>query len=393
MLTERQIETVRRWLAEREAEMLALLEELAAVNSYTGNKQGVDAVGRLVRDAAEAAGLRVSREPQADCGDNLVARTPACSRHTGQALLCGHMDTVFPPEDGFLATRRQGDRLTGPGVADMKGGLVVGLYALRALDAAGALDDLPAAFVFNSDEETGSARSTALIQAEAGRSAFAFVFECGGLGGEVVTGRKGRQGYTLKARGRAGHAGNLKGPKASAILALARKIVALEALNDPAAGLSVNVGTVRGGMGPNTVPDSATAEVDCRFVRAADGDALPGRVREIAERPDAPGTTCSAEPGPGRPAMEPSPANRALLREIQAAGQALDIPVAEEQRGGVSDANTIAACGVPVVDGLGPCGDLDHSHDEYLLTPTLTRRAALAAVALARCWQAARQGG
>lgn len=375
------------WLQEREGEMLALLEKTVAINSHSMNKSGVDAVARVFKEAAEAQGMAVESRPGQVFGDNLVARTPACGHAARQILYCGHMDTVFPAAEGFTRFSRQGGKAFGPGVIDMKGGLVAGLFALRALDAFGLLQGLPVAFIFNSDEEIGSHESAALIKQEAKKSLFALVFECSGMDGGTVTGRKGKRTYGLSFSGRAGHAGNLTGPKPSAILELAQKTLALEALNDPARGVTVNVGRIEGGTGPNTIPGWATAQVDTRYATQADGDALHKAVQGLCAKCGVKGTSCETHVISARPAMEQTPANRELLSIAKAQGELLDAPVVEEFRGGVSDANLISHAGVPVLDGLGPAGEFDHSHDEYMLISSLAERAALTALLTAEAFK------
>lgn len=376
---------IKAWLNERSGEMLELARRVVDINSHTPNKAGVNAVAAVLKEAAEEQGLIVETLPGREYGDNLVARTRTGPDSGRQVLLCGHMDTVFPESAGFNELRVEGDKAVGPGIIDMKGGLVAALYALRALDAFGLLDGLPVAFVLNSDEEVGSPSSAGLIRSEAEKSLYALVFEHSGLDGETVTGRKGKATYRLELSGRAGHAGNLTGPKPSAVLELAAKTMALEALNDPVRGVTVNVGQVWGGAGPNVVADSATALVDTRYVHAGDGRALARSVAEIAQRSEVPGVSCRMSVVSGRPAMEQSAGNRVLLKVALEQGGLLGLPVHETYRGGVSDANLIAAAGVPVLDGLGPAGDFDHSPREYMIVASLAERAALAALIIAHC--------
>ena len=373
--------------------MLALLERIVRINSYTANKGGVDAVGAVLAEVMADMGFAVQVHPRTDVGDNLLCLSPAAAaapRGGGRILLCGHMDTVFPDDgcfDCFERVEAAGrSRIVGPGVVDMKGGLVAGIYALRALEAHGLLADLPVAFVFNSDEETGSGQSRELIEDQARRSAFAMVFECAGLGGEACTGRKGKTTFKLRLAGRAGHAGNLDGPKASAVLELAHQIIALEALNAPERGVSVNAGLVHGGVGPNTVAPRAEAVVECRYPLVADGEALEAAVRALAAAPTVRGTAVEVEVVPGRPPMEQTEANRALLAVAARAGAELGVPVLDGFRGGVSDANFIAHAGCPVIDGMGPVGARDHSPEEFMDLSSLAERAAVAAVALRRAW-------
>lgn len=380
------IETIRSYVAENEQAMLGLLEKLIRINSYTPNKAGTDAVADEITQVMTDMGFTVQRHARETVGDNLVAENQA--RQNGRGLmLCGHMDTVFPPEDGFDCFRTEGDTIVGPGVVDMKGGLVVGIFALQALQAAGQLDDMPVAFVFNSDEETGSAQSKDLVIEQAKKSDIAFVFECGSPGGKVVTGRKGKLSFVLDVTGQAGHSGNLSGPKPSAILELAHKTVALESLNDAKRGVSVNVGIVSGGVGPNTIAPKATAKIECRYWTESDGIILRESIEKIAATPTIPGTTCDLTVIPGRPTMERSNATGVLYDIVAAAGADLDIQVAEESRGGVSDANFIANAGTPVIDGMGPIGGKDHSHDEYMITSSFAERTILAALTMRRAFE------
>ncbi len=381
-------------LARREDEMFALLREIVDINSFTANVQGCNAVADAMERAFKgvAPGLfEVERLEGSGSGDILIARTRACAKAVEgggkQILCCGHMDTVFPPDGGFTAFDERGENVHGPGVIDMKGGLVAGLYALAALHDAGALDDVPVAFLCNADEETGSAHSARVIAAEAAKSAFALVFECGGLDGEVVTGRKGKATYHLEMEGAAGHAGNLGTAKASAVLGLAHAIIAMEDCNDAESGATVNVGLVSGGTGPNTVARRAEAQVDTRFCSAGDGRDLFQALRRAALAERVPGVTASLSVVSGRPAWERSDGNARLFEVARQAGGELGLTVLDGFRGGVSDANLLGASGVPCLDGMGPVGEFDHSEREYMVRDSLPRRAALAALTLARAWE------
>ncbi|WP_319542941.1 M20 family metallopeptidase [uncultured Pseudodesulfovibrio sp.] len=380
------INTIRTYIEDHEQEMMDLLEKIVCINSYTANKAGTDAVSAVIESVMTDMGFIVRRIKQDMVGDNLIAEN-AHRPESRRLLLCGHMDTVFPPEDGFNCFRKEGNTLIGPGVIDMKGGLVVGIYALKALDAADLLTDMPVAFIFNSDEEIGSPHSQDLIIEEAKESAIAFVFECSSPGGKIVTARKGKISFTLEVQGQAGHSGNLTGPKPSAILEMAHQTIALEALNDAAKGVSVNVGLIEGGVGPNTIAPSAKAKIECRYWNEMEGVILREAIENLAASPTITGTRCQLEVLPGRPTMENNPAIASLFDIVASAGADLDIPVLESARGGVSDANFIANTGTPVIDGLGPTGGKDHSHNEYMLTESLAERTILAAVAMRRAFE------
>lgn len=354
-----------------------MLKTMVCIQSGTANKSGVDQVAAFIKKEMTALGFVCEQIPNTQTGDHIVARSSAVKNNEKQILMIGHMDTVFPEDTAFNDFKQEKDHSYGPGVADMKGGLVVGIYALKALKTLHDLDSTPVTFIFNSDEETGSETSKALIQAEAKKSTAAFVFEAGGLNNEVVTGRKGNFAAELSITGKAGHAAFAGPDKASAILDLAHKIIAIESLNAPDKGISANAGTITGGIGRNTVAPSAVSQLDFRFLAQADFKDLKAKLEQIVSQPDIPGTTSSLKVLSGRPPMPQTPANKALFEKLDAIGKRLSIPVVEELRQGVSDANLVADMRVPVLDGLGPIGAKDHSEDEYIITQSLFDRTVL----------------
>jgi len=366
--------------------MRAFLKEIVLIQSGTTNKAGVDRVCRMISELFQSMDVNVEYVAQETFGDLLVVTTPACCDGRN-IIVTGHMDTVFPADTHFNWYHEDENYAYGPGVIDMKGGLVVGIFALKALAEAGRLQDMPLTFVFNSEEEVGSPVSTEVISAAARKSAMGFVLECGGMQGEVVTGRKGKVGLTLIARGQAGHAAYGCDNKSSAVLALAHRIIALEALNSACKGLTVNVGRITGGIGPNTIPESAEAEVDVRFSTFEEKRFFEERLDEILAAPAMAGTDVIARISGQRPPMEQNEENRALYRVVAEAAEALNLPVKEEYRWGVSDANTIAAAGTPVIDGLGPIGRHDHSDREYMVIESLYERCHLFAATLDSCWR------
>ncbi len=367
--------------------MLRLLDRMVRIQSGSYNKEGVDRVGRLIASAFQDIGASHRVVEQKSRGNHLIVRSDCERSFEKQILLVGHMDTVFPADTAFDWFREEEGRCFGPGVIDMKGGLVAGIFAIRALDHAGLLANMPITFIFNSDEEIGSGSSEELIREEARKSAFAFVLECGGPSGEVVTGRKGNITIQLDIRGRAGHAAFAGPDKGSAILELARKTILFEALNDPSRGISANVGTIEGGIGPNTVPDRAAARIDFRFQAPADEAFLLERIEVISAGQATPNTSAAFHIRSGRSAMPSSVGNRRLFEMVRETARMLGVPVAEEFRQGVSDANLIADENTPVVDGLGPIGARDHSEDEYMITDSLPQRAMLLASSLVDCWE------
>jgi glutamate carboxypeptidase len=366
------------WATAQLSGMTALLEEVVQINSHTANKAGVDAVGRVFARELAGLGLKVETIAQPGHGDLLLASTPAAG-DAGNILLCGHMDTVFPAESPFNWFKSRDGKCFGPGVADMKGGLVVALSALKLLAEKGLLNRIPLNFMLNSDEEIGSPVSGPHIQELAAMSKAGLVFECGGKSGELVTGRKGKLALKLEVSGQAGHAGYPGAVKSSALLELAHKIIALEELNGLAPGLTLNVGKAQGGSAGNVIAEHAEALIDVRMHDAESETALKAELERIISSVQVLGVKSILSRISRRPPMPVSPKNQALFKRLQAAAPELGFNLQEEFRGGVSDANYIASMGAPVLDGLGPIGGEDHSEREYIIHGSLAGRTALAA--------------
>lgn len=378
---------VRRFFAKNEAKMFALLKELVETNSFTGNKAGTDAVASIIQRECEAMGLHVRREARETVGDNLVVETAARRKGARGILLCGHMDTVFSPDSGFDTFTRDESMFYGPGVADMKCGLVEGIYLMKALDFMGKLKDMSICMVCNSDEETGSINSSDLILAEASKSDVAFVLESAKEGGELVVGRKGRMTFELEVTGISGHAGNVGADKASAILELARQVQGYEGLNSPAEGTSVNVGVIEGGIGANTVAEKARAVVECRYTDKECGEGVWNAVQQMAADPLVEGTACAVKLTTARPSMTTNDAILGLFDLIAEVGTELGMALECTRCGGGSDANFISQLGIPVIDGLGPVGGKLHTVDEYMVADTFIERSVLATLVVARAWE------
>lgn len=375
-------------LAPMEQEMFRLLRKLVLQPSYSRDKGDVDAVGGLLAKELSCLPVDLETIEEHEVGNHLMFRTPACKRHDRSILLVGHMDTVFPRESGFNWYREDQVNVYGPGVIDMKGGLVAAVFALKALHKLELLEDIPITLVCNSDEEIGSPTSASLLTDLAYRGILGLVFECGGLNGEVVTGRKGKTGYTLDVNGQAGHAAFAGAKKASAILEMAYKIIALEKLNDTGKQLVVNVGTVFGGIGPNTIAESCSVQIDTRYLSNDDGKQCSASITEIADNCHIPGTSGKLTRVSGRYPMEQSPANLELFEKIKVIATALGMQIGHQLRSGVSDANTLASAGLPVLDGLGPVGSCDHSDREFMVRGSLLPRTALAAGLIVAGWNA-----
>ena len=370
------METPIEYLEERYDEMLELLKEFVLIQSGTHNTQGVNRVCDAVVKAIEDLPVRITRLEHKQYGDTLILSFNS-SGDSGNILIAGHLDTVFPDDTDFNWYREDEKNSYGPGVIDMKGGIVAVIYALKALNSCNMLSNIPIRVIFNTDEEIGSPVSREVIAAEAKKSAMALVTECGGKNGEVVTGRKGRQGLEMHVKGKAGHAANSIEEKSSAVLALAHKIIEIESLNNTFPDLTVNVGRIEGGTGPNSIPETAMAALDIRFRTEEALSAFMISLEEINNRIDVIGTTSRLVKVADRPPMVTTEQNRELYHIAAEAGERLGIPVVEEFRSGGSDANIIAAAGTPVIDGLGPLGRNDHSDREYMIKKSLLDRTKL----------------
>lgn len=362
--------------ARRHGEMLPLLERWVRTNSFSDEIASVNAMGDLLAQGFAIAGLTLERVPGAGVGDHLVWRTPAWdARPAERQLLIGHHDTVFPPGT-FEVWELAGDILRGPGVLDMKGGLMVVRTALAALADIGVLDRLPLAVVSVGDEEISSRHSQAMLRELARGARAALVFEAGRANDSIVTQRKGTGRITATAIGKAAHAGNNHADGINAIWALAQFVDRAQAVTDYEAGVTINIGLIRGGTSVNTVPAEASCSADMRFVRAVDGQAAIERMQRAADEiAAATGARLEVTGTIGRQPLERSDASVALYRAYAACAAAAGLGDGEcPLMGGGSDANTVSAVGVPAIDGLGPRGRGFHTHDEYIEVPTLTMR-------------------
>lgn len=387
------------YMQDREREMFSLLKKLVLIQSGSDNKVGLDRMAAAVAAAITEkipGDLNLQHLVFAEHGNMLIAKTPKAEAGESQLLLLGHMDTVFPVDSVFNFYREDEQRVFGPGVIDMKGGLVCGIYALSALAHFGLLSQIPVCMFFNSDEEIGSPASWDIVCREADSSFAAFVLECGGNRNGIVTSRKGRSGYKLSVQGRYGHAAQAGWDKASAILELAHKIIAMEALNDPPR-LSLNVGSIRGGIGPNTVAGHAEALIDVRYVQQSDDVEVKDMLERIVQASSVRGTAASLTYQAGRPPMPLVGANEELFFQVKSQADLLGQNICPEFRNGVSDANVVASRGVGVLDGMGPLGDHDHSEREYMLKSSMVPRACLLALSIWHCcglsWSQATKNG
>lgn len=374
-------------LNQRTASLQALLIRWAEQNSGSHNAAGLQAMRALLAaEFARLADATVEPPSSAAAGPHAL-QVRVRPDAPIQVLLSGHYDTVYGADHAFQRCERlPPDRLRGPGVADMKGGLVTMLAALQAFEQTPQARNLGCEIILSPDEEIGSAATAPLLAAAAKRHQLGLVFEPARPDGALVLSRKGLGFFTLTCRGRAAHAMNAATEGRNAIAALAEAILGAHRLPDELPGVLVNVGLVRGGTTINIVPDFAEAQIDVRFTRAADGAAVLARLRALVEAINArDGFQCGLEGDLLRGPMEPTPKSEAALAAWRACAVDLGLePPAAVHSGGGSDANNLAAAGLPCLDGLGPIGDRLHSPDEWVLLPSIVERAQVAALFLHR---------
>jgi glutamate carboxypeptidase len=364
-----------------EASRTAMLADLAAlvnVDCGTHNKSGVDRVGEWIGERCTAWDWNVERIRLAEAGDCWLARIRGDG--TGRLLLMGHLDTVYP--DGTAAARPmrfEGSKILGPGVCDMKGGLLVGMYALRALQRANFRGFEEIAFFFNSDEEAGSPRSRPIYEPVARKMDAALVLESARANGDIVSARKGSGEFSLHITGKAAHAGVEPEKGVNAILELAHQIIALQELNGLVPGVTVNPDVVGGGTVSNVIPAEAWVSVDVRATDPAGAEAVSRAINSLPARKALPGTRVEVSGHFGYPPMAKTPAVGHLAHLACDSAHELGFEIKDVATGGASDANVLASLGLPVLDGLGPVGGRDHSPDEYIEADSLVPRAAMVA--------------
>lgn len=377
-------EQIRRYIDGQRRPMLALWEELVNTESGTRQVDGVNAVGSILRREMESAGIKTRLVPIENAGDMLVGEwnTESCK---APLLLVGHMDTVF--KEG--AARENPFRIDedgmahGPGVLDMKAGLVIALYAVKALAAVG-YKERPIKFVFASDEENLHMFSNAkeVIAAESVGALAAFNFETGYMDNRFVIGRKGGGPVSITVHGVSAHSGIAPEKGRSAVLEAAHKIVEIEAQNDIPRGRLINCGMVTGGIGENTIPDTCTIRIGIRFPSMEVRDEIFGILKRATEHSTVPDTTAELDLRRVMQCMDTTDGVLALFGHLKKTAAACGFGEIEGfQVGGLSDSGITVACGVPTVCGMGVRGEGNHTPNEYAEVESLYQRCILAACA------------
>lgn len=358
--------------------MRETVEALVKLESPSDDKAAVDRCGAELTRRLTAIGARVTRSAQTTCGDHVRAEwQPTISGDTAPILLLGHFDTVWPigTLERMPLHERDG-RLHGPGIFDMKAGVAVAMLAMRALrEGRGAIPHV--AMLWTTDEEIGSATSRALIEETARASSAVLVLEPSLPGGAAKTSRKGVGEFELTVHGVSAHAGLDPGKGASAVHELAKQVLALEALQDPQRGITINVGVISGGSRTNVIADRASAMIDVRVPTMEDAARLEGAIRSLGATRSS--IRLEVTGGIGRPPFERSAAVIRLYEQARQVAAALGGVLREGAAGGGSDGNFTGALGVPTLDGLGPEGDGAHAVHEHVLLDNLSWRGAFLA--------------
>lgn len=372
------------WLAGNREAMIALLKEAVDTGSGSYDKTGVDAVGRVFERFFAGQGIETVREANDTYGDAIHVRLDDTPSNERPIVLMGHRDTVFPKDE---EKRRpftvKGSTAYGPGVADMKAGLVMNAFVLAAFKRFGGVP-APLAGLITSDEEIASPSSRPIIERVAKGARAVFNSEPGRPTGAVVTGRKGGVFMTFEVHGKAAHSGGAFEKGISAIGELAHKIVAIHALTDLSRGITLNVGLIKGGQSVNTTAPLATGEIDMRYVRPADRATTLAAVQRIMDTATVPGTTASLTIRGEFLPLTQTPDAEALFAGYRTAAADAGLAITGEFSGGCADSGFTAGVGCPTLCSVGPVGGNAHTAEEYLDLDSLVPRAQALALAILR---------
>ena len=359
-------------------EILEGIRAWVFIESPTNFPEGVNRVMDLAEEEMVSLGAAIERESGGeDFADLLTARIPGESEGPG-ILVLGHLDTVHAVGtlEGELPFRREGDRVYGPGIYDMKGGMYSASHAMKQLQRAGCTPKLPVTFMFIPNEEVGSPTTRGRIEAEAKRNHYVLVPEPA-KGGKLVTGRHAIARFRVKIRGRPSHAGSTLTRGRSAIREMAEQILAIEGMTDHEAGVTLSVGIVHGGTFVNVVPVECEAEVLAVLPTPEHIESISAEMTAL--EPINPDVSVVVEAGPLRPIFAPHAKVMDLYARAESLAKNIGFIPGHGSFGGGSDGNFTGALGLATLDGLGPCGDGAHTHDEYILYSSLVPRARLLA--------------
>ncbi|OAF06662.1 peptidase M20 [Bradyrhizobium centrolobii] len=373
------------WLASQRQAMIDLLSEVVNIDSGSYDKEGVDAVGARFERHFSEHGISTWREAHGTFGDAIHAEVAKPGSNEKPVLLMGHRDTVFSKgETGRRPFTIRDKRAYGPGVADMKAGLVMNVFVAAAFAKFGG-NPHPIKVLITSDEEIASPSSRPVIEREGRAARAVYNSEPGRPTGNIVTSRKGGIFMHFGITGKAAHSGANFAAGVSAIGELAHKIVQIHALTDLTKGITLNVGLVSGGQSVNTTAPYAEGQIDLRYIDPADRATVMAEIERIIATPYVPGTSAVLTvKGEFLPAVQ-SADSKALFEGYQAAARDVGLTTLQgEFSGGCADSGFTAAVGAPTICGLGPVGGLAHTPEEYLELDSIVPRAQALALAILR---------
>ncbi|HYL43054.1 MAG TPA: M20 family metallopeptidase [Ktedonobacteraceae bacterium] len=371
------------------------LKTTVNIDSGTFTKSGIDQVGAYLQERFQTFGFATRIDQQEELGNHLVATHMGNASQGARILLIGHIDTVFPEGEAqrrpFALSQRNGSRIaTGPGVLDMKSGVLIGMYGLHILVAAQQANYQQVTFVCNSDEEIGSPSSKPLIQQLARQADAVIVLEPGRAKGTVVSSRRSSGQYRVEVRGVSAHAGVEPQRGRNAILELSYQVQKMQALNGTVPGTTLSVGVIHGGERTNVVPDYAYFDMDVRASDTTGIQAIEAAMKRVTTQHVLQGTQITVSGSMISQPFERNQRNALLVRLVQEAGSELDLKIEDVGSGGASDANNTAELDVPTIDGLGAGGGLAHNPGEYIELDYLPTRIALLAGLVQKIAQSAK---
>ena len=360
------------------------LKTIVNIDSGTFTKAGIDRVGAYLQERFQEFGFSTRFDRQEYYGDHLIATHTGKTAGGPRILLIGHIDTVLPEGEverrPFAISRRDGARIaTGPGVLDMKSGVLIGMYALHLLIEGQEANYSNVTFLCNSDEEVGSPSSRPLVQDLAQQADAVLVLEPGRARETIVSSRKGCGQYRVEVHGLSAHAGVEPQRGRNAILELSFQVQKMQALNGTIPGATLSVGIVRGGERTNVVPDYAYFDMDVRTSDQGSLKALEAAMRQVTSQNELQGTRITLSGSMLCQPFERNSHNTRLIEVAREAGHELGLKIQDVGSGGASDANTTAAMGIPTLDGLGAGGGLAHNPGEFIELDYLPTRIALVA--------------
>ncbi len=370
---------VEEYLRQQQTRYIDELREVCAIDSDSHNKTGIDTTASYFAARMRGLGMDATIVKQQTWGNDLIGTLHGEGK--GCVLLLGHMDTVYPVGTAARRPVRVENNIAyGPAVIDMKGGILLGIYAIEALLARSYSNFGEIRFLCVSDEEISVRHSLELLRSACEGCTGAFVLEAARANGDIVSARKGNAWYTLTAQGRSAHAGVEPEKGRNAILEIAHQTLQLTSINGWREGISINAGCISGGTAPNVVAESAMARLDLRFLHNEDRVATEARWHELLKKHVVADveTTLMMEPDPRNP-MVMTPASKEMVMTAKEIATMLSFSLADTTTGGASDGSFVTDFGIPTLDGLGPIGGRDHSPYEYLLLDSIAPRGALLA--------------